>query len=113
MSDEDLAAVASLLEDDYAREILAHTSVETHSATELAEACGASEPTIYRRLEELTEHDLLEVDQQLEPDGHHFKTYRANLQRVTVELDDGEFTVEITRVTDPADRFTKLYDELR
>lgn len=113
MSDEDLVAIASILEDDYAREILVHTSIEPHSATELAEACGASEPTIYRRIDDLTEHDLLEVEQQLDPEGHHFKTYAANLEAVTVELAAGEFTVEVTRTTDPADRFTELYDELR
>lgn len=113
MSDEDLVAIASILEDDYAREILVHTSLESHSASELAEACGASEPTIYRRIEDLTDHDLLEVEQELDPDGHHYKVYSANLEAVTVELDAGEFTVEVTRTTDPADRFTKLYDELR
>jgi DNA-binding transcriptional ArsR family regulator len=113
MSDEDLVAIASILEDDYAREILLHTSLESHSANELAEACGASPPTIYRRIEDLTEHDLLEVDQQFDPDGHHYKTYTANLEQVTVELDSGEFTVDVSRTTDPADRFTELYDELR
>lgn len=113
MSDEDLVAIASLLEDDYAREILVHTSIDSHSATELAEACGASEPTIYRRIERLTEQDLLEAEQELDPQGHHYKTYAANLEAVTVELEGGEFTVEVTRRTDPADRFTELYDELR
>lgn len=113
MSDEDLVAIASILEDDYAREILVHTSIDTHSATELAEACDASEPTIYRRIEQLTDQDLLESQQELDPDGHHYKTYVANLEAVTVELEAGEFTVEVTRTTDPADRFTELYDELR
>ena len=113
MSDEDLVAIASLLEDDYAREILAATSVEAHSANELAEVCGASPPTIYRRIERLNDHDLLTEAQQLDPDGHHYKVYAANLEKVTVELEAGEYTVEVARTTDPADRFTKLYDELR
>jgi predicted ArsR family transcriptional regulator len=113
MSDEELVAIASLLEDDYAREILVHTSIDTHSASELADACGASEPTIYRRIEDLIEQDLLEAEQELDPDGHHYKTYAANLEAVTVELHDGEFSVEVSRHTDPADRFTELYDELR
>lgn len=51
MSEEgpDLAAIASLLEDETVREILTQTSLEPMSARRLKEHCDASGPTIYRR----------------------------------------------------------------
>jgi DNA-binding transcriptional ArsR family regulator len=113
MSDEVLVDVVGLLEDDYARAILIHTSSQPLSASELSERCEASPPTIYRRIDRLREHDLLESEQELDPGGHHYEVYTANLQRVTIELDDGEFAVDIERETDPADRFTRLFGELK
>ncbi|WP_435347651.1 ArsR/SmtB family transcription factor [Haloarchaeobius sp. HRN-SO-5] len=113
MSDELLVDVAALLEDDYARSILVHTSTRPMSASELSERCDASPPTIYRRIDRLREHDLVEAEQELDPDGHHYEVYSATLRRVTIELDDGEFVVDVERETDPADRFTSLFEELR
>ncbi|WP_256300096.1 ArsR/SmtB family transcription factor [Haloarchaeobius salinus] len=113
MSEEVLVDVAGLLEDEYARAILVNTSSEPMSATELAERCDASPPTIYRRIDRLREHDLVESEQELDPDGHHYEVFVANLERVTIELGDDGFEVEIERQTDPADRFTSLFEELR
>jgi len=57
MSEEtDLATVVELLDDEYARAILAATSIEPMSAAQLAERCEASPPTVcYRRLDRLRE----------------------------------------------------------
>jgi predicted transcriptional regulator len=111
--DEDDDELFALLDDEYARSILVATSVEPMAAGALAEHCGASEPTIYRRIDRLESFGLLASDQQLDPDGHHYKTYRARLERVTIELEDGDLTVEVDRTEDAADRFTRLYEELR
>lgn len=113
MSDEVLVDVAGLLEDEYAREILVNTCGEPMSANELAAQCDASPPTIYRRIDRLREHDLVTSEQELDPDGHHYEVFSANLQRVTIELDDDGFEVAIEHQTDPADRFTDLFEELR
>jgi DNA-binding transcriptional ArsR family regulator len=113
MSDEVLVDVAGLLEDEYARTILIHTSSRPMSANELAEHCDASPPTIYRRIDRLREHDLVTSDQELDPDGHHYEVFEANLQQVTIELDEDGFDVQLEHQTDPADRFTDLFEELR
>jgi len=106
--------VLSLLDDEYARRILVATSGEARSAGELAEICDASEPTVYRRLDRLVEHGLIEHQQELDPDGHHYKTYLASVERVTVEIDADGVVIEIVeRERDPADRFTELYEGLR
>jgi DNA-binding transcriptional ArsR family regulator len=115
MTDEedDELAVVSLLDDEYAAEILRRTSEEPMSATDLTEHCDASEPTIYRRLDRLSDQDLVIERQEVDPQGHHYKTYAARLERVVIELDDGEFRTELFLREDPADQFTRLFDRLR
>jgi DNA-binding transcriptional ArsR family regulator len=103
----------SLLDDPYARRILVETRADARSAEELSEACDASPSTVYRRVERLQDSDLVEAEQRLDPDGHHYEVYSARLQRVTVEVTAEGFEVELDREeADPADRFTDLYREL-
>ena len=110
----DVRAIAALLEDEYAHAILIYTSRESMSANELSEACDASPSTIYRRIDRLQEYDLLVDQLRLDRDGHHYKTYTARLERITIELADGAFEIEVTfRSEDPADRFTELFEGFR
>ncbi|NEU55983.1 winged helix-turn-helix domain-containing protein [Halorussus sp. MSC15.2] len=99
-----------LLDDEYARTILVSTYREPMSADALAEACDASPSTIYRRVERLQEQRLVEAEQRLDPDGHHYEVYSACLQRVTVELTEDGIELDVDREEDPADRFTRLYE---
>lgn len=107
-----MTAVVGLLDDDVARTILAETSVEPLSASDLAERCDASPPTIYRRLEDLQEADLVFERTRIDPGGDHHSVYVARFRRLLVELEAGEYDVELTLVEDPADRFTRLFEEL-
>lgn len=102
-----------LLEDDYAREILVQTAGEPRSVSALSEACDADPSTIYRRIDRLENRDLVEPEQRLDPDGHHYKVYAARLDRVSITLTPSGFDVEVDRLAkeDPADRFTRLYEE--
>ncbi|WP_224450439.1 helix-turn-helix domain-containing protein [Haloprofundus salilacus] len=110
----DVRAVSALLEDEYAHAILIQTSRREMSAPELSEACDASVSTIYRRIERLQEYDLLDERLQLDRDGHHYNTYKARLERIEIELTDGEFEIEVTyREETAADRFTDLFEGLR
>lgn len=110
----DVREIAALLEDEYSHAILVYTSQEEMSAPELSDACEASVSTIYRRLERLQEHDLLAEKLNLDRDGHHYKTYTASLDRITIELVDGAFEVEVTyRPEDAADWFTDLFEGFR
>ena len=112
--DSDLVSIVELLDDEYARDILAATSIEPMSAAQLADHCDASPPTVYRRLERLREQDLVEATQQLDPEGHHFEVFSARLARVDVELENGTYNVEIERrERDAADRFTELFEGLQ
>lgn len=113
MSDDEEIEVLGLLDDDVAREILIQTSNRPMSADALSTHCNVSPPTIYRRINQLHKYELLEEQQQIDTDGHHYKTYVARLERISVELKDGGMTVEIRRVEEnAADRFTRLFEEL-
>jgi DNA-binding transcriptional ArsR family regulator len=126
-SDEepDLSTVVALLDDDCARTVLTATSTEPMSATEVAERCGASVSTVYRRAERLREAGLVTERDRLRSDGHHDTVYVATLDRLAVRLDEGrlEFDLETTPADatgatdddgeDPADRLTRLWEDLR
>lgn len=105
-----LTEVAGLLEDDVSRSILAATSVEPMSASELAAHCDVSEPTVYRRLERLQAADLVAEGTELDPDGDHYSVYSARFARLLVELKRGDYDVELALREDPADRFTRLFE---
>lgn len=110
MDDEELLA---LLEDEYARAILATLTTEPMSVSELCSVCGMSDPTAYRRLDRLQSVDLVTERQVLDPDGHHYKRYVALVDEVTVRFADGSYEVTVTRSSDhPADRFTDLFEGL-
>ena len=103
--------LAALLEDPTARAILTETVREPMSARTLSEHCDASEPTIYRRLEDLRECELLVERTRLDTDGgHHHNLYATNLERIVVELDGDGFSFRIDRRESMADRFTRLIE---
>ena len=106
----DVDEVVDLLSDAYAWRILVHTREEAKSVDALSDACDADESTIYRRVERLQDADLLTDDQMLDPDGHHYKVYAANLDAVHVSLEAEGFEVDVERREAPADRFTRLYE---
>ncbi|SEH63188.1 Helix-turn-helix domain-containing protein [Halopenitus malekzadehii] len=111
--DEDEDAVLAVLDDEYARAILAHLTIEPMSVDELCTACEMSDATAYRRLNRLQDADLVTEQQELDPDGHHYKRYAATVEAVTVTFADGDYEVAVTRsATDPADRFTDLFEGL-
>lgn len=107
----DIETIGALLEDSTVRMILTKTSQEPMSANTLSDHCEASQPTVYRRLEDLRECELLVEQTHLDPDGGHHRTvYTTNLQRITVDLHDGTLELRIDRREDMADRFTRLIE---
>lgn len=95
--DVDIEGIAALLEDEYARSILRHTSDRPLSARELMDRCETSKATTYRRIDRLREHGLIETRRRHDPDGHHCETYVATFEAVTVEFVDGSFEVSLDR----------------
>ncbi|MEF8782625.1 MAG: helix-turn-helix domain-containing protein [Haloarculaceae archaeon] len=78
----------------YSAEILEATD-EPRSAQDLSEEIGIPIATCYRRIDELTEHDLLELhDNILSDDRRRIKVYRRNVDAVRVEFENA-LTVDI------------------
>lgn len=103
--------ILALLEDEYARTILTELTTEPMSVSELCTACDMSDPTAYRRIDRLRAVELVTEEQELDPEGHHYKRYVSTVEEVTVVFDDGRYDVEVTRPSkDPSDRFTDLFE---
>jgi predicted transcriptional regulator len=109
----DPAEVLRLLEDDYARAILTEASTGWSSAKELAEAVGASLPTVYRRVEALHEQGLLEKSTEIDPDGNHYRRYEAAVEHIDIDIRDGTMHMDVSRSSDAADRFTDAWEGIR
>lgn len=91
----------------YSAEIL-DAADEPTSAQDLSEELDIPIATCYRRIDELTEHDLLELhDSILSDDRRRIKVYRRNVESVSVEFDetlsiDVEDRSEVTNKLDEA-----------
>lgn len=114
MSEEsDPAELFALLDDEYAREILTETSERAMSAKSLSEAISASLPTVYRRIERLQDCGLIEERRAFKEEGRHYGIYEARLDRIDIELNEGELAVSVeTEPTDPADHFTAMWEDM-
>lgn len=108
----DVAVLGSVLEDDCARTILEATVREPLAADELVTRCEASRATVYRRLDELEDHSLVEVRQQPDAEGHHYKVYAAALDRVVVDLTSDGIELSLSRRDQMADRLRRFIEGL-
>ncbi|QSW97880.1 winged helix-turn-helix domain-containing protein [Haloterrigena alkaliphila] len=93
----DAGAVLGALDDDACRAILEATSEESLTATELSEQCDIPTSTAYRKVEKLTEAELVEERVRINTSGKHATEYRTSFDDVLVSLDDGELEIELTK----------------
>lgn len=104
--------VIRLLNDNCARQIIMEALNEPVSANELSERCDVSPPTIYRRLEELSEHGLVTEQTRADPDGHHYSVYATTLKHVGISVTENGLDMEITNRETMADRFTTFIEDM-
>jgi len=82
------AELLQTLGNKYSAEILEATD-EPRSAQELSDELEIPIATCYRRIDELTEHDLLELhDNILSDDRRRIKVYRRNVDAIRIEFDE-------------------------
>lgn len=105
--------IFELLSDDVVKSILSITDQRATSAQALEDHCDASLATVYRRTEDLLELGLLNERTEYRSDGNHFKTYESNLDRLAVDLDDGDLTVAVDRCDDAPDRLRTIWDAMQ
>lgn len=94
----DPEAVLESLADDASRAILEATAEESLSATEISERCDIPLSTTYRKLERLTEAQLVEERIRISVTGQHASEYRTCFEDVSVTVTpDGTPEVEVDR----------------
>lgn len=109
--DCDVETIGAFLEDATTRTILRKINDDPMTAQTLSDHCEASQPTVYRRLDDLRECGLL--IERTKPDpvgGHHRTMYATDLQRIVILLEDDRIDLQIDRREDMADRFTRLIE---
>ncbi|WP_276301148.1 ArsR/SmtB family transcription factor [Halorussus lipolyticus] len=113
MSEEsDVSDVAALLDNATVRQMLVEARTEALSARELADRCGVSTPTVYRRLEALQRYDMMTETMHVDDDGHHHKVYSSDLERVSFEFTDDGVEVVVSGGESMSERFVRLVEEL-
>jgi len=112
-SPDDGAELLELLGNTYVQDILVATSQGAMSAKELSTELDSDISTIYRRVDDMLEYDLLVERTQIVEDGSHHSVYRANIDHIDIDIEDGEFAVGVEVHESPAERFTRIWDDIR
>lgn len=95
----------------YSAEILEATD-EPQSAQELSDQLGIPIATCYRRIDELTKHDLLELhDNILSDDRRRIKVYRRNVDAVRVEFGE-TLAIDIDERTEVTNKLDEAWRTL-
>ena len=105
------ADILQTLGNKYSAEILDATD-EPISAQDLSDELGIPIATCYRRIDELTEHDLLELhDNILSDDRRRIKVYRRNVDEVRVDFDE-ELTVQVEERSEVTNKLDEAWRTL-
>ncbi len=93
----DAQAVLAALDDDACRAILEATTEEALTATELSDRCEIPMSTAYRKVEMLTEADLVAEQVRINTSGKHATEYAKNFDGVHVSVGDEGIEIELTK----------------
>lgn len=110
----ELQEVLDVLDDPACRVIIQQTETPM-TADEVSETTEVPLSTAYRKLDSLSEATLLTTQTEIRADGHHQTHYRADVEEITIWLDDErEFEVSIIRPPEaPDERLANIWSELR
>ena len=111
VTDPDPDQMFELATDDTARCILSAASEEPKSMRSLADRCGVSVSTVYRQVERLRNHGLVEADLRISAGGDHHEVFKTTIKQICLEFDSG-LTVDVRIDRDFIDKFAALWEEL-
>jgi predicted ArsR family transcriptional regulator len=95
----------------YSARILEATE-EPQSAQEMSDELGIPIATCYRRIDELTDHDLLELhDNVLSDDRRRIKIYRRNVDAVRIDFDQS-LTIDVNERTEVTNKLDDAWRTL-
>ncbi|PGF15344.1 transcriptional regulator [Natrinema sp. CBA1119] len=93
----DPQTVIAALDDDDCRAILEATDEDSLTATELSEQCDIPMSTTYRKVEMLTEADLVDERVRINTSGKHATEYCKSFDNVLVSVAGGGIEIEMTK----------------
>ncbi|WP_226040575.1 helix-turn-helix domain-containing protein [Natrinema sp. DC36] len=93
----DPQTVIAALDDDDCRAILEATTEEPLTATELSEQCDIPMSTAYRKVEMLTEAELVDERVRINTSGKHATEYCKSFDNVLVSVVGGGVEIEMTK----------------
>lgn len=111
MADKEWTAesIFDVFGDSLARKLLVLLSEEALPVEELTDYLDASAPTIYRRLNTMIDYDLVTEHQEIDEQGHHYRTFETTLKRISLEIEDGGYDVDVTLRRSMVDQFEAFW----
>jgi DNA-binding transcriptional ArsR family regulator len=96
--------VLDLFGDQYVCDILRALEGGPKPARELAVVCDMSRPTVYRRLNRLTDANIVDSRLAVSPDGHHRNVFRLVVTELHLEIGEDGLSGSVPQPTrTPAD----------
>ena len=110
----ELLSILDALDDADARAII-RALAEPMTARELSDECEIPLSTTYRKLDLLTEADLLTEGTEIRADGHHTTTYEVTFDEVRIELTENRrLGVEVVqRDQSPEQQLADIWSAVR
>ena len=106
------AEVLRVLGNKYNAEILQATNTPK-SAQELSEELDIPIATSYRRIEELTENDLLALEgKEVSEEGRQTKVYRRQVDEFTVAFKGEDIDIDIQERTEAKNQLVDVWSDL-
>lgn len=106
--------VMDALGDPVIRQLLGATNHEPRTAQELFQLTGVPLTTLYRKLHELQEIDLVGIERSaITPDGKRVDFFRSRLEEAQVELREGRFSLKTRYRNLSAARMETLWGSVR
>ncbi|WP_222918391.1 winged helix-turn-helix domain-containing protein [Natrinema sp. SYSU A 869] len=97
-STADQTAQLDVLGDDCARTILIATSEGPKTAKELTKRTDSSSATVYRRINNLLESDLVAECVRFDDDGSHTTAYEATVDVLRIQIDADGIDVAVSDI---------------
>lgn len=92
-------ALLEILGDSFSRHIFRLLSDRPRTGRNLSNETAMSRASVYRRLDTLREHGLVDSEMELDPDGHHRKRFYSTVDGFDFTVEGGQIASQV-RETD-------------
>lgn len=106
------ANVLDVFGDPVARATLVLASEQPRSASVIADELGVSDQTVYRRIDQLLDFDLLAEHRRIGENGNQYVEYETMLDAVTFTIEGGGYDVDLRMRQDLTDDFEAMWADL-